>query len=197
MTFTDLIAAATQIRDEVTAGANTANRIGSMFLDLLNYWRETTGWGAYIDTQYSNINPFTLSEDTQVVMPNNAGSKLETQKPPDIATFYDETIQKIPGRTDDGIAITVAFKAKPLSASANVRIQLSIFVGGTVGEAYAQEYALSKGNGVEHKLTFNGIGFQLDNWAIQGGELRIIAFNSDVAIYDIFYVLTRSHKAVV
>jgi hypothetical protein len=58
-----------------------------------------TGWGVYNDTTYTTGSPFTVTAGApKQALPNNAGSKIETQLPTDVATFYDGTSYNRKGR---------------------------------------------------------------------------------------------------
>ena len=58
-----------------------------------------SGWAVYNDTEYTSGSPFQLAgNSTQVTLPNNAGSKIESRLPADVPTFYDDVNQKITGR---------------------------------------------------------------------------------------------------
>lgn len=101
----------------------------------------------------------------------------------------------ITGRNGDGLAITIEFKVRPTSAASDVRIQVTIDIGGAVGEIYPRDFALAKGNGFEHYYLSSFTGYTLDTWETNGGKIKVEPFNSNVEIYDIRYVLTRTHKA--
>lgn len=153
------------------------------------------GWGEYIDTQFTSGSPFLLTGGAQTILPNNAGTKREQQKPFDIASFYDSGTRKILGRNGDGLGILFEFKAEPTTAAGNVRIASSIYLSGAVGEIYPRDFPLTKGINETHYVLSSVNAFTLDTWEQNGGIIRLTAVNSDVNIYDIRYVFTRLHKA--
>lgn len=154
-----------------------------------------TGWGDYADTVYTTGSPFSVATgDGLVDLPNNAGTKVESQLPYDVATFYNGTT--ITGRNGDGLLITIEFKVRPTSAASNARVYVSIDIGGTVGEIYSRDFSLTKGSGVEHFYLSSFGAYTLNTWQTNGGTVKVQAINSAIEIYDIRYVLTRTHKAV-
>ncbi len=154
-----------------------------------------TGWGDYVDTQYTSSNPFTgvTTSPTRVTLPNNAGTIRHQQKPIDITTFYDSSTSTITGRDGDGINIVIEFKARP--ANTNIpRITVAVDIGGAVGEIYKGDFLLAKGAGVEHYYLNSFSAYTLNTWEANGGTVKISS-TFPVEIYDIRYIITRTHKA--
>ena len=154
-----------------------------------------TGWGDYVDTQYTSSNPYTgvPTSPTRVTLPNNAGTIRHQQKPVDIATFYDSATSTITGRNGDGINIVIEFKARPVNTNIP-RITVAIDIGGSVGEIYRRDFLLAKGAGVEHYYLNSFNAYTLDTWESNGGAVKISS-TFPVEIYDIRYIITRTHKA--
>lgn len=152
-----------------------------------------TGWADYVDGVYTSSSPLTLSANTKVTLPNSANTIRDSQKPVDIATFYDATNQKITGRNGDGINLVIEFKAKPTTSS-NTRLTVAIDIGGAVGEIYLRDFVLSKGNGTEHYYLSSFNSYTLDTWETNGGTVKIVS-TAATQIYDIRYIITRTHKA--
>jgi len=150
-----------------------------------------TGWAEYVDTQYTEGSPFQIVADTKVSLPNNAGTIRDSQKPTDVASFYTGGL--ITGRNGDGLIITVEFKAKPTSVGSTY-MEVSLDIGGAVGEIYPRPITFPKGNGEERPVNFSTAGFTLDTFEANGGALKVVG-NGPFDIYGIRYVLTRSHKA--
>lgn len=154
-----------------------------------------TGWGSYGDTTYTEGSPLTIIDGaTAVDLPNDKGTAIESQKPSDITTFYDGTI--ITGREGDGINLTIDFKCKPTTGAANPRLTVAIDIGGGIPELYTRDFVLAKGSGVEHNYLSSFNAYTLDTWEANGGTLKISANNDNIEVYDIRYVITRTHKAV-
>lgn len=155
-----------------------------------------TGWAQYDDTQYTNLSPFTVTSGSKVTLPNNAGSVIESQMPTDISEMYDESNQIITGRNGDGLALIVEFKASPLMNVTGGRVRVTIDIGGSVGEIYPFEFLLTRGVGVEHYVLYSvASAYTLDTWEANGGTVKVECIGTGANIYDIRYVLTRTHKA--
>ncbi|WP_235298217.1 hypothetical protein [Portibacter marinus] len=154
---------------------------------------DLSGWADYADTTYKESSPFALAGGVKVTLPNNAEKIVDFQKPLDVPTFYDKDNSIITGRNGDGINIVVEFKVKPTTAS-STRITSAIDIGGAVGEIYIRDFILSKGQGVEHHFLTSFSGYTLGTWEANGGQVRVISTDA-VEIYDIRFVITRTHKA--
>ena len=149
---------------------------------------DASGWGAYVHTGATQV----LAAGVKVTMDNNAGSVIETQKPSDIATFYDGSV--ITGREGDGVAIGVELTFTPSSGAASL-ITVAIDIGGAVGELYVQEYTILHGSGVAHKVAYVANAYQLDTWEANGGLVKVVADGpGDVTL--VRYVIQRLHKAL-
>ena len=155
---------------------------------------DSTGWGNYADNIYTVGSPLTITDGAAAVsLPNNKANTIETQKPTDVTTFYDGNV--ITGRNGDGINITIELKCKPLGVGASPKLTLYIDIGGSVGAIYTRDFVLSKGNGVEHYYLSSFNAYTLNTWESNGGAVMVSAENEDIAIYDIRYIITRTHKA--
>lgn len=152
---------------------------------------DVTGWANYQDTQYTDVSPFSILADTDTILPNNAGSTLDSQKPADIATFYNGSV--ITGRNGDGLSITVDFVAIPTSAAATT-LETWLDIGGSVGELYRRIVTFPKGSGVSRPINFTVNGYTLDTWEANGATVYVRS-NGPVDIHTIRYLLTRTHKA--
>lgn len=183
--FANLAAVETFLQDS-TSGFSSAGSTAST----------TTGWAVYNDTQYTSGSPLAISSGQKRTLPNNAGSVIESQLPSDVDHFYvnsgDTTIT---GRNGDGLLWTIEFKVKPTSAASDIRVYTAVDIGGSVGEIYPRELSLTKGNGIEHYYLITNSGYTLDTWESNGGKVKIQAINGPIAVYDIRYVITRTHRA--
>jgi hypothetical protein len=152
-----------------------------------------TGWASYVDTQYTNSgSPFVLAANTDTILPNNAGTIIDSQKPNDIVTFYDGSV--ITGRNGDNLDIMIYFKAVP--SSVNQYLDIWIDIGGAIGELYRQTFEFPKGAGVERGVLYSlPSAYTLNTWEANGGTVYLRS-NSDLDIFGINYNFDRSHKAV-
>jgi len=168
-----------------TTGAISAQDVRDMLVSL-----DDTGWGSYADTVYTEASPFSVAEATDTVVPNNAGTKIETHKPRDVATFYNGAT--ITGRNGDGIIVSVVLKAKPTSVAAQ-SMDFWFDIGDGIGRIFPHIEGFPKGNGIERPINFSISGYTLDTWESNGATLYVSA-DGPIEIYDISYVITRTHR---
>ncbi len=158
-----------------------------------NSVNDYTGWAVYNDTQFTSASPGVVAANTIYYLPNNAGSKIESQKPIDVVTFYDESTGQITGRDGDGLNVVIEFKLRPRTNN-DTRVTLGIDIGGSVGEIYTRDFVLTRGVGQEHYYLSSFNAYTLGTWEANGGRV-LIRSTFSVEVYDIRYVLTRTHKA--
>lgn len=164
--------------------------------DMLAELFGATGWAVYVDDEYTSGSPFALAGDSvQRTLPNDAASSLtdESQLPTDVDTFYDEATQKITGRDGDGVLITVELTGRPSTATVTY-MEVTVDIGGAVGDIYPRTLTFPKGNGVARTHSFTVAGYTLDTWEANGGEIQV-ASNANIDIYGVRYIITRTHKA--
>ncbi|WMI65284.1 hypothetical protein RBH94_14620 [Aestuariibaculum sp. YM273] len=152
-----------------------------------------TGWADYSDGTYTEASPLSLVANTKITLPNHATTIRDSQKPIDITEFYNSTNSTITGRNGDGINVVIEFKIKP-TVNQTTKITVAIDIGGGIGELYKRDFITSKGVGVQHYYLSSFNAYTLDTWEANGGTVKIV---SDYAaeIYDIRYIITRTHKA--
>lgn len=149
--------------------------------------------GDYVDGFYTSASPLNLTSGVKVTLQNHALTKIVSQVPIDIDSLYKASNFKIIGRNGDGLNITIEFKCKP-TTGAVTKIATSIDIGGAIGEIYPRDFILTKGNGVEHYFISSVSAYTLNTWEANGGLVKVVS-DADVSIYDIRYVITRTHKA--
>lgn len=154
---------------------------------------DDSGWADYSDTQYTDGAPFLLAANVDTVLPNNGGAGVRTQAPLGVEMYKDG---KITGRNGDGLAITLEMKGWPISGGGGAASLLEIWIdiGGAVGELYRRPISFPKGVGITRTITFTTIGYTLGTWEQNGGTIYVRS-DGDVELFDIRYVLTRTHKA--
>lgn len=167
--------------------SSIASALNSMFSEVYQF----TGWATYVDTQYTSGSPFSVSANTDTLLPNNAGTKNETQKPSDIVTFYDGTY--ITGRNGDGLDAQIFFFATP--SAVDQWLDIWIDIGGSVGEIYKQTFSFPKGTGTTRGIMYSlPSGYTLGTWEANGGRVYVRS-NAALTIYGITYNFDRGHKA--
>ena len=176
------------------------NEVGSSVRSKLNMAIDVvnthTGWGNYADTQYTDVSPLAVTAvDTD--LPNNKLNSIETQVPSDVVTFYDGTT--ITGRNGDDIIISIEFTIVPTQAATTICEVWVDITGGTgtptnLANLYRRPFSFPKGTGVARKISFSHSGYTLNTWEANGGVVKILT-NGTADIYNINYILKRTHKA--
>lgn len=152
-----------------------------------------TGWADYTDGTYTTGSPLSLSTGVKITLPNDGDTIRDSQKPIDVASFYNPLTSKILGRNGDGLGVTLEFKVRPTTASVT-KISVTIDIGGVVGEIYPRDFILTKGQNVEHYYLSSFLAYTLDTWESNGGEFKIVA-DAPAEVYDIRFLFHRTHKA--
>lgn len=153
-----------------------------------------TGWGVYTDTQYTALSPFAIAGGPAAVkLPNNAGSKIETQKPADIATFYNSTSKKLQAKSGDAYAITIDFWIVSKSASL-VSFDIWFDMGAPIGQFYNRTITLPKEVNDAHAVAQTLAVYAGDTWQANGAEVYIQADHA-CEIYGVRYLMNRTHLA--
>jgi hypothetical protein len=150
-----------------------------------------TGWGNYVDTQYTSGSPQLIAADTDTLVANNAGSVIESQLPADVTSFYDGSV--ITGQNGDALLITIDAKVVPTSANTTY-IEFWFDIGGSIGELYRRPITFPKGQGEIRTMVISTGVYTLDTWEGNGATVYCRA-NGTASLYDVRYVITRTHKA--
>lgn len=155
----------------------------------------TTGWATYRDTTRVDFASSQLIlADTDTILINNALSKIESQKPSYITSYYDGATNTILGRNGDALDIMIYFKAVPSSPSQYLDIWIDI--GGSIGELYRQTFSFPKGSGTERGILYGlPSAYTLGTWEANGGTVYIRS-NANINIHSINYNFDTTHKAI-
>lgn len=157
-----------------------------------------TGWASYADTTYTSGSPRTLTADNDVRLTNNAANTIESQLPTDLTSMYDETadtnLGRILGVEGDGYMITVDLQASCASPS-GASLELWFNIGGSVGELYRTTLTSFPKGTATHGCTRTIGVYTLDTWEANGAAVWIRPNNQNVNIWNIRYVIHRTHKA--
>lgn len=168
--------------------------------EIINYISNSsimsnTGHAFYKDTQYNSANPFSIPANVETVMPNNAGQINEEQLPSDVISFYTAENQTIdPKNIGDNLLMGIAFKVKTDSNNSWLQIAVDIGTPQAPWLIFSSTYTFPRGVGVEHPYTHNIIGFSGSTFQPNRGQVKMLC-NNGVDIYDISYVIQRTHKA--
>jgi hypothetical protein len=153
------------------------------------------GWARYDDTQYTSLSPLTLVANVEVVMPNNAGNKIENILNSNIS-YYNGTTKKIQAENvNDVYVMTVFFKATAVNASDCWLDMKLANAGATQYERLGQSLFLKKGNNIEVKFHEVFQYYSDLDFITNGAQWKLIS-NKNIQIYDIIYFIqrTQNHK---
>jgi hypothetical protein len=153
-----------------------------------------TGWARYLDSTYTESSPLSISNGVRSTLTNNALNKLETQLPSDATTFFNETTQKIIATNDgDAYSLSIRFKAKMNVLQGYFDIDLDI--GGTQGIISQESILFTRGANTEQRFDIDLVVFSGSTFVTNGGTLSVTPQNGNIEIYDISFVIVRTHKA--
>lgn len=174
--------------------SSIAGALNSMFADLFG----RTGWGSYIDTQYTSSNPFVVTAGTTVTLPNNAGAGITSQLPTDVPSgFYDGA--RIQGaNVGDFYTLRVTIEAFSSVNEGSFAIGLDISAAGDNSDVIAGLAVRTvRGSGSANVQTYSLAlpYFTFSTFVANGGRLTIESINGNTSIYDISYLIERTHKA--
>lgn len=167
----------------IAAGSSTTGD------ELATYQTQATGWANYADTAGAQA----LTANVRSVYTVNAGSKIETQKPADVTTFWNAANNTITGREGDGILVKIQSVFTPSTAAAS-RCLIEVDIGGAFGVVEEHKFPITDGAGVAHPLSWTFAGYTLDTWAENGGTIYITA-DGPGSLTAKRVVITRTHKA--
>lgn len=157
-------------------------------------FQSLTGWARYLDNTYTLASPLTIASGVRATLTNNALNKLETQLPSDATTFFNETTQKIIATNNgDAYNLSIRFKAKMSVLQGYFDIDLDI--GGTQGIISQESILFTRGANTEQKFDIDLTVFAGSTFVANGGTLSITPQNGNIEIYDISFVIVRTHKA--
>ena len=153
-----------------------------------------TGWGRYLDNTYTSGSPLSISNGVRATLTNNALNKLETQLPTGVSTFFNESTQKVTAINDgDSYNLSIRFKAK-MSVN-NGYFDIDLDIGGTQGIISQESIVFTRGSGTEQRFDVDLTVFSGSTFVANGGTLSITPQNGNMDIYDISFVIVRTHKA--
>jgi hypothetical protein len=165
-------------------------KINDNFTEVYN----STGWARYLDDTYTSGSPLSIAQGVRATLTNNAVNKLDTQLPNDATTFFDEITQKIIAINDgDAYALSIRFKAKMDVLNGYFDVDLDI--GGTQGIISQESLIFTRGANTEQRFDIDMVVFSGSTFVANGGTLSITPQNGEMEIYDISFVIVRTHRA--
>jgi len=150
------------------------------------------GWGRYMDTEYTEANPFSLAADTLTILPNNKGNVITSDS---FVDYYEnDANQKIKGdNLNDVYILTVQFRAQSPNAN-QTHLDLTIENGG--GNIQNLEIALAyiKGNSTP-QFFHNVFHYYIDqNFLDNGASVGINSHGGTSTIWDIEYFIQKTQN---
>ena len=172
-------------------------------VDIKNYMTSSTpglggsglGWARYDDTQYTTSSFLTVTDGTNVVIPNNAGSSVTTYINSSVA-FYNGTTKKVQTENEaDVYTMIVTFKAKaPNANQTHIDISLSS-TGATPYDRVSKSLTFAKGNN-QWQNFYESFSFYADaDFVTNGNQWKIYAVGGDVHVASCIYFIQRTFNA--
>ena len=134
-----------------------------------------------------------LTTDNRTTLSIDGASKLEGQLPPDTGPLWDTATSTITGREGDAIVVKIQCIFTPSSSAAS-NILFDVDIGGAVGVVEYQSFALTKGAGNAHFISWSFVAYTLDTWEANGGAVNATA-DGPGSITQLRAVIARIHKA--
>lgn len=145
------------------------------------------GWGVYRDGQYSQIAPLSIPTGSQVILPNNAATKIESL-PTNTATFYNDTTQKYILQDSLGwYTVRVKFKVAASNQPSYITLSMS---DGTTQLTYIEDKSL-RGDGQIQYVDLTCEQYGNAALASNGLSISVKAFDRAINIYEVEVSITK------
>lgn len=149
------------------------------------------GWARYDDTEYHSEYKLTLEQDSEVVLPNNAGNVVKSHSS---IEFYDSITQKILGvNENDTYIITIAFKAQAANAN-QTYLEYNLEGSGQISRL-AGTIAFPKGNDEIHSENIMAQYYTDSTFVNDGVQLKVVSTGDNCKIWDVIYFIQRTQNA--
>jgi hypothetical protein len=153
-----------------------------------------TGWAQYTDDQYTSVSPLNVAAGDTVTLFNNAASTITSDLPIGIDSLWNRTDSTIIGQyVGDAYTIRIDFTAE--SSSNDGYFDLGVDIGGTQNIIFQRIYAFPKGQDTPHRFSSTNAIYTLDTFIANGGKIKIIGGVGTTEIYDVNFVITRTHAS--
>lgn len=146
------------------------------------------GWGSYKDGVYTDASPLVIATNTQVVLPNSAGVKLEENLPTAVTTFYNPTTQKYLLQDPQGFySVRVRFKVQAGSQADYINVSMS---KDTTENPYSED-RMVRGDNLIHDMNFSTVMYGDVPLATNGLTIRVKTFGRAMSIYNIEVTVSK------
>jgi len=147
------------------------------------------GWARYDDSTYTSSNKLSLALDTEVVLPNDAGSVYRSHTGVD---YYNSSTQKVIADTEnDTYLMTVVFKYSAPNAN---QTYLEMHFEGGNGAPYDRirdTITFPKGNDTEHDHHAMFQYYADSSFAANGSQWKITANGGTASVWDIIFFIQK------
>ena len=153
-------------------------------------------WARYDDTQYTSGSPYTLTQDAETVIPNNAGFKIETYLDSSVPYYDPGPLRTYVEQEGDTYMTTIAFKMKAANAN-QTYVEVFLAASGlTPYRRLTQTFTFPKGNNVEHAehVVFQYYGDT--DFVNNGAQWSAVARGDNAVIYDVIFFTQRIQKYI-
>ena len=175
--------------DTVNKGSAQVNALRDAYTLEQIQESSSPGWARYVDTQYTQASPLSLTDGVQVTLPNNAGSTTKSRISSD---FYDSSTQKIVGlKLNEVQIISIEFKAEAPNAN-QTYLDLAITDGGGNIQNLEKAIGFVRGNATP-EIFHNMFQYYIDQQFIDNGAtIKIKTVGGSGTIWDIEYFIQRT-----
>jgi len=165
------------------------DKVNDNFDEVYNF----TGWEQITDSTYTIGSPLSISSGVTGKLLTGTVTKIQTQLPSGVTTFWNETTDKILG-VNDGDAFTLSLRFKSKMNVANGLTDIGINIGTPLNIISQETILFSKGSGVEQRFDLDLSYFTGSTFIANGGNIEVTPLNGNIEIYDIRLVIIRTHK---
>lgn len=147
------------------------------------------GWARYDDSTYTSSNKLALALDTEVILPNDAGTVYRSYAGVD---YYNGTTQKVLADAEnDTYMMTVVFKCSAPNAN---QTYLDLHFEGGNGTPYdriTDTITFPKGNDVAHNFHRVFQYYADSNFVSAGSDWKITATGGTASVWDIIFFIQK------
>ena len=149
------------------------------------------GWVRYQDSQYTEISPLNLANETPVALPNNGNIKTKSDPTQE---YYNTATQKIIGSAiNDVYIITVEFKSATPNAN-QTHLDLWFENGGGLFENLNVSLAYYKGNATTQTFHNTFQYYITQDFIDNGTNIRIQSHGNSATVWDIQYFIQKTQS---
>ena len=170
--------------------SSIASALNSNFSELFG----RTGYAVYNDTQYTVVSPLVVAQGVTVDFPNNGLDTIIDQLPTGVTSLYDGT-RLVSDDNRAAYTIRVAFTISNSSQTGAFSLLCDISAAGDGSVPILNRTtALARGANTPQAISYTEAYFSRDLFAANGGLFRFESISGTSSVYDIRYLITKTHK---